>query len=155
MLPDVTMQLPDAGRLLSIEVRSADGKRLGRIGSVYVPDGGVQPLLIAFPSDRDDPFVAPLFGAELTADALVLGYPAEQVTAGPTVDAEALLSAGEIVAVLAYYGRAVTTRSLTERMEGVRDVGFTHANVRAVPQIPDIGDEDLPPIVVTRPSHSG
>jgi hypothetical protein len=100
--------------------------------------------------------VAPLFGAELTPDALVLGYSAERVTAGPAVDAEARLSVGEIAAVLAYYGRAVTVdRPLTERVQGVGDVGFTHADVRAVPRLPEIGDDDLPPIVVTRPSHSG
>ncbi|MEU4424691.1 hypothetical protein AB0F81_29065 [Actinoplanes sp. NPDC024001] len=148
------MQVSDAGRLQSTQVRSADGKPLGRVGTVYVAHGARQPLMVAFPADRDTPFVAPLFGAVLTEDALVLGYSAEQVTAGPTVDAEALLSLGEIGAVLAYYGRPVRIdRPLTERMDGVGDVGFR--DVQAVPRLPDIGDDDLPPIVVTRPAASG
>ncbi len=150
------MQVSDVGRLLSIVVRSADGRHLGRVGIVYVPDGAVQPLLVAFPADRDTPFVAPLFGAELTPDGLVLGFSADRVEAGPTVDAGAPLSAGEIGAVLAYYGRTVTSGGpLTERILDVGDVGFTDADVRAVPRIPDIGDDDLPPIVVTRPAQSG
>ena len=150
------MQVPDPDRLLSTPVRSADGAALGRIGTVYVPDGARQPLLVAFPADRDTPFVAPLFGAELTPDALVLGYSAEQVTAGPTVEADAVLSVGEIGAVLAHYGRPVRTdRPLTERVREVGDVGAGSADVRAIPRIPGIGDDDLPPIVVTRPAQSG
>lgn len=150
------MQLPDVDRLLSTEVRSADGALLGRIGTVYVPDGAVQPLLVAFPADQDTPFVAPLFGAQLTADALVLSYSAEQVTTGPTVEAQAVLSVGEISAVLAHYGRAVRLdRPLTERIRDVGDVRFSSADVQVVPRIPGIGDDDLPPIVVTRPAQSG
>ena len=150
------MQVPDAGRLLSTEVRSADGRVLGRVGTVYVPEGSVQPLLVAFPADQDTPHVAPLFGAELRPDGLVLGYPAERVTAGPTVDAGAALSVGEIGAVLSYYGTQVASdRPLTERLLGTGDVGSSLADVQAIPPFPSIGDDDLPPIVVTRPGLSG
>jgi hypothetical protein len=56
--------------------------------------------------------------------------------------------------VLAWNGRQVTAAGpLTERLDGVGDVGFGEA--QTVPSLPDIGDDDLPPIVVTRPSHSG
>jgi hypothetical protein len=149
----VTMQVPDPGRLLSTLVRSADGHDLGRVGAVYVPDGLRQPLLVAFPADRDTPFVAPLFGASLTAEALVLGFPAEQVRSGPTVEADVALPVGVISAVLRYYGRAVTTdRPLTERVQGTGDVSSVFAGVHAIPRFPDLGDDDLPPIVVSPPA---
>jgi hypothetical protein len=150
------MQVSDAGRLLSLEVRSADGEVLGRIGTVFVTDGSAQPLLVAFPADREIPFVAPLFGAELRPDGLVLGYPAGQVTAGPTVQAGVPLSVGEIGAVLSYYGSpAASDLPLTTRMLGTGDVHSAFADVQAIPAFPGIGDEDLPPIVVTRPGVSG
>jgi hypothetical protein len=150
------MQVPDPGRLLSIEVRSADGRALGRIGTVYVPEGSVQPLLVAFPADQETPHVVPLFGAELRPDGLVLGYPAEQVNAGPTVEAGVALSVGEIGVVLSYYGRPIRNDlPLTDRILGTGDVGSAFADVQTVPSFPGIGDDDLPPIVVTRPGLSG
>ncbi|MFD0521271.1 hypothetical protein [Paractinoplanes durhamensis] len=110
------MQVSDAGRLRSFEVHSADGHFLGHVGTVYRAEDSVQPLLVSFPAERDTPFVAPLFGAELTAHTLVLAYPAAQVTDGPTVDTDVVLSAGEVGAVLGYYGRRVRfSRPLTER----------------------------------------
>lgn len=148
------MQISDAGGLLGTTVWSADGEDLGDVGDVHVLDRAVQPLLVTFPSGSDTPSVAPLFGAELRENGLVLAYPAERVRSGPTVGAGALLSAGEVIAVLAWYGRRVNPAGpLTERVDGVGDVGF--GEVQAVPSMPDIGDDDLPPIVVTRPSHSG
>ncbi|GIE99962.1 hypothetical protein Ari01nite_74270 [Paractinoplanes rishiriensis] len=150
------MQVPDASRLRSIEVRSADGELLGRVGAVYISEGLTQPLLVAFPDDSATPLVAPLFGAELTAEGLVLSYPAQQVTSGPTVEADAPLSVGVITTVLTYYGRPVAVdRPLTERADGVGDVSGGFADVHTVPRITGIGDDDLPPIVVTRPAHSG
>ncbi|BFU46309.1 hypothetical protein [Krasilnikovia sp. MM14-A1004] len=150
------MQVPDVGRLLSTEVRSADGRVLGRVGAVYVADGAVQPLLVAFPADRETPYVAPLFGAELRPDALMLGYPAALVSAGPTIDAGVALSVGEIEAVLAYYGtRVASDRPLTERALGTGDVGSVFPDVHTVPPLAAVGDDDLPPIVVTRPGMSG
>jgi hypothetical protein len=150
------MQVSDAGRLLSIWVRSADGVPLGRIGTVYIPDGSVQPLLVTFPADAEFPRVAPLFGAELETDALVLGYSAELIDGGPAVEADVPLSTGEIAAVLGYYGRRVDlVGPITERIEGTGDVAAGFADVRAVPRLPGIGDEDLPPIVITRPAQSG
>jgi hypothetical protein len=148
------MQISDAGGLLGTTVWSSDGEDLGRIGDVHVLDHAVQPLLVTFPSESDTPSVAPLFGAELREDGLVLAYPAARVRSGPTVGAGILLSTGEVIAVLAWYGRQVTAAGpLTERLDGVGDVGFGEA--QTVPSLPDIGDDDLPPIVVTRPSHSG
>jgi hypothetical protein len=150
------MQIPDAGGLLSTEVLSADGQALGRVGTVYVPEGSVQPLLVSFPADSETPFVAPLLGAELLPEGLVLAYPAGHVTAGPTVDVEAALSVGEIGAVLSYYGRSTITRSrLTDRVTGTGDVGSVHPDVRAIPSFPTLGDDDLPPIVVTKPGATG
>ncbi|AGL18441.1 hypothetical protein [Actinoplanes sp. N902-109] len=146
------MQIPDAGALLSTEVLSADGAGLGRVGIVFRPDGAVQPLLVAFPAEADTPHVAPLLGAELGRDGLVLAYSAAQLRAAPTIDAGAELSVGEIGAVLAYYG--IPLRSdlpLTTRVSGTGDVGSTVADVRLIPAIPGIGDDDLPPIVVSRP----
>jgi hypothetical protein len=149
------MQVSDAGRLMSIEVHSAEGESLGRVGAVYVPEGLRQPLLVAFPDDSSTPFVAPLFGAELTAEGLRLSYSAERVTSGPTVEADATLSVGVISWVITYYGRQVAVdRPLTDGVGGVGDVSATFADVRIVPRIAQIGDDDLPPIVVTRPALS-
>jgi hypothetical protein len=150
------MQVSDAGHLLSTDVRSADGEPLGRIGTVYLPDGSAQPLLVAFPAEADTPLIAPLFGAELRAGALVLAYPAALVVAGPRVEAGVTLSVGEIGAVLSYYGvRVESGLPLTERIAGTGDVGSSFADVQAVPRFPGIGDEDLPPIVLTGPAVSG
>ncbi|GAA2638093.1 hypothetical protein [Paractinoplanes durhamensis] len=150
------MQVSDAGRLRSFEVHSADGHFLGHVGTVYRAEDSVQPLLVSFPAERDTPFVAPLFGAELTAHTLVLAYPAAQVTDGPTVDTDVVLSAGEVGAVLGYYGRRVRfSRPLTERREGTGDVAAAFSEVQVIPPVPGIGDEDLPPIVVTRPGLAG
>ncbi|GIE36493.1 hypothetical protein Ait01nite_095380 [Actinoplanes italicus] len=150
----MTMQISDAGGLQGTTVWSSDGEDLGDVGDVHVLDRAVQPLLVTFPSASDTPAVAPLFGAELREDGLVLAYPAERVRSGPTVGAGVVLSTGEVIAVLAFYGRQVSAAGpLTERLDGVGDVGY--GEVQAVPSLPDIGDDDLPPIVVTRPSHSG
>jgi len=150
------MQVPDAGRLLSIEVRSADGRALGRVGTVYVAEGAVQPLLVAFPADQQNPHVVPLFDAELRTDGLVLGYPADQVNDGPTVEAGVALSVGEVGAVLSYYGSPVRSDlPLTDRLLGTGDVASAFADVLTIPSFPGIGDDDLPPIVVTRPGLSG
>jgi hypothetical protein len=154
----VTMQVPDADRLVMTEVRSADGHPLGRVGTVYVPEGAGRPLLVAFPADRQTPFVAPLFGARLDSGGLTLAYPADVVTGGPSVDAGAALSVGEIGAVLAYYQPGVRVdprRPLTDRLLGTGDVASGSPEVQLVPAVPLVGDEDLPPIVVTRPGHSG
>ena len=152
------MQVSDLARLLRTEVRSADNRPLGRIGAVYVQEGARQPLLVAFPADADTPRVAPLFGAELHADGLVLGYPAELVESGPRVDAAAELSVGEIGAVLNHYApriRTDTRAAITERVTGTGDVAAADADVRTIPPFPHIGDDDLPPIVVTRPGWAG
>lgn len=152
------MQVPDLARLLRTEVHSADNRSLGRIGAVYVQEGASQPLLVAFPADQDNPRVVPLFGAELRADGLFLAYSAELVESGPTVDADAALSVGEIGSVLQHYSppvRTDTDRPITERVTGTGDVAAGDADVRTIPPFPFIGDDDLPPIVVTRPGLSG
>lgn len=152
------MDVPDVARLIGTEVRSSDGQALGRIGAVYVQEGSVQPLLVAFPAERDKPQVAPLFRATLTPQGLILGYSAAQLESGPRVDADAALSVGEISAVLNHYAPPVSTGTdlpVTERITEVGDVSSTEADVRAIPSFPFIGDEDLPPIVVTKPGLTG
>jgi hypothetical protein len=152
------MQVSHPARLLGTHVYSADQRPLGRIGAVYVPDGATQPLLVAFPADSAHPRIAPLFGAELTANGLVLSYPQALVDTGPTVDPDVELSVGEIGSVLKHYSPGVrieTQRPITERMTAVGDVGFVERDVHGIPAFPYIGDEDLPPIVVTKPGLRG
>ena len=38
---------------------------------------------------------------------------------------------------------------------GTGDVGSVDADVRAIPSFPTLGDDDLPPIVVTKPGATG
>lgn len=153
---EVTVQVSDLADLLGTPVRSADGTELGRIGTVHVPAGNVQPLLVTFPADSRTPYAAPLFDAVLQADGLVLGFPAVLVADGPTVDAEATLSAGEVGYILDHYrpGRP-HPRGLpvTDRCDDTGDVAAENPDVREIP--PVIGDQDLPPIVVIRPGIVG
>ena len=154
----VTMQVPGLAHLLDLRIRSADGEPLGRIGAVYVQEGTAQPLLAAFPADAAEPMIAPLFGAELDAGGLKLAYSADLVTAGPTVGADETLSLGEVGTVLRYFAPDLRTgagRAITDRVTGTCDVAAADHDVRIVPRFPLIGDDDLPPIVVTRPGHSG
>ncbi|SBT66859.1 hypothetical protein GA0070622_3898 [Micromonospora sediminicola] len=151
------MHVPHARRLLALPARSSDGQQLGRTGAVYVPEGQRQPLLVALPLERAAPWVVPLFGARLDADGLVLDYPAETIVKGPTVDADAPLSLGEVAAVLAHYRPAVAELvrglPLTRRAPEGGDVGagFVHR----IPVVPGIGDDDLPPIVIASPGVTG
>jgi hypothetical protein len=152
------VQVSDLTDLLGTPVRSVDGVDLGRVGSVHVPAGLGQPLLVTFPADSDTPYAAPLFGAELSEAALRLGYPADLVTGGPTVDAAASLSAGEVGYILGHYrpGRpAALGTPVTHRRRDTGDVGADDPDVRELPAIPSVEDRDLPPIVVTRPGLTG
>jgi hypothetical protein len=150
------MQISSARRLLGTPVRSSDGQPLGRVGVVYVPDGLTQPLLIALPAERSAPWAVPLFDARLDDDVLVLGYPADVITAGPTVDADTALSLGEVGAVLAYYRPGVIRGfAVTERAPEIGDVGAVAGVVHRIPAFPGIGDDDLPPIVITSPGAAG
>ncbi|RIV37540.1 hypothetical protein [Micromonospora radicis] len=153
------MQIPHARRLLGAPVSSSDGQFLGRIGAVYLPEGRTQPLLVALPVEKATPWVVPLLGARLTADGLVLGYPTALITTGPTVDPDTPLSLGEVRAVLAHYqpaaAEAVHGMPLTERASEGADVSATAGFLHRIPVFPGIGDDDLPPIVITIPGATG
>lgn len=153
------MQIPHARRLLGSPASSSDGQSLGRIGAVYLPERRTQPLLVALPVEKAAPWVVPLFGARLTASGLVLGYPAALITAGPTVGADTPLSLGEVSAVLAHYRPAAAEAArgmpLTERAPEGGDVSAAAGFVHRIPVFPGIGDDDLPPIVVTSPGATG
>jgi hypothetical protein len=150
------VQVSDLADLPGTPVRSADGAELGSIGAVYVPAGNTQPLLISFPAGHPVPYVTPLFGAELGADGLVLGYSAAAVTDGPTVDAAADLSAGEVLAILGHYRPDLAQpRGIPVTEHSPAGEGATHRAVREIPAIPPLGDHDLPPIVVVRPGFTG
>ncbi|WP_433200286.1 hypothetical protein ACQP00_28485 [Dactylosporangium sp. CS-047395] len=150
----VTMQIRSARRLLGTPVRSSDGRPLGRVGVVYIPEGRVQPLLIALPAERSAPWVVPLFGARLDEDGLVLAYRADLITAGPTVDAEIPLSLGEVGAVLTHYRPGIAMGfPVTRRAPEVGDVGA--GLVHRIPPVPGVEDDDLPPIVIINPGATG
>lgn len=155
----MTKRIRNPKELFGVPVRSSDGQALGEVGIVYLPDGRRQPLLVGMPVNRRDSRVVPMFGARLDDDALVLAYPAELITAGPTVDSEEPLSAGEVIAALAHYQPAVLEAArgvpLTEHGPQGADVSASRGRLDRIPAFPGIGDDDLPPIVITSPGALG
>ena len=150
------MQVPDLAHVKGLVVRSSEGTELGTIGAVHVQRDGRQPLLVEFPADSDTPYVAPLFGAALDATGLVLAYAEELVRSGPTVDADADLSAGDVGYIIGHYlpgFRLGPDQPITARVREIGDVGAPGGGVHTVPGI--VGDDELPPIVVIRPGYQG
>lgn len=136
------MEIDEWHGLRGTTVRSADGESVGRVTAAHVSAGHA--LLVQLTTrEPDRELIVPVGSATVDADGLVLPYSAEQVTAGPTVHPDAVLSVGEAVVVLGYYGQGAVPapgHTITDRADEVGDVADQDPEVRR-----------LPPIVVTRP----
>jgi hypothetical protein len=123
-------------------VQSADGEPVGQVTAAHV--SGRHTLLIQLSGPEPGrELIVPVGSARLGAEGLVLPYSADQVTAGPTVEPDTVLSVGEALSVLGYYGEgavAAPGHAITDRADDVGDVADQDPDVRR-----------LPPIVVTRP----
>jgi hypothetical protein len=141
------MRMDSTAGLTGMEIRSADGELLGRVGAVHVPEGGADVLLVQMRTATPDfELVVPVVDASVDHGVLVLPYSAEEIRHGPAVPGDAALSLGETAYVFDYYRAGevqVAGRSLTERASGASDVDAADPDVQL-----------LPPIVIVRPRHA-
>jgi uncharacterized protein (TIGR02271 family) len=103
-------------------VVDAHGKKIGKVGTVYLADDTQQPEWVTVRTGmfgQKESFV-PLRGARLDSDGLHVQVSKEQVTDAPRTDADQHLSEQESVELYRYYKLPEPRSSMENRTGGVR-----------------------------------
>jgi len=112
------------------------GDKIGTVSTVYVDDVTNEPSWLAITTGWFGTRVsfAPVAGAYLADDDVVVAYPKDTVKDAPNIDADGTLSADDAFALYAYYG--ITTKPTSDRTTeidsgGVQDLGTDDAMTRS------------------------
>jgi uncharacterized protein (TIGR02271 family) len=112
------------------------GDNIGTVSTVYVDDVTNEPTWLAITTGWFGTRVsfAPVAGAYLADDDVVVAYPKDTVKDAPNIDADGTLTPDEAFALYAYYG--ISTKPTSDRTDdvdsaGARDRGTDDAMTRS------------------------
>ncbi len=131
-------------KLIGLTATDADSDKIGQVGQVYLDEGTGKPEWVTVSTGMfgTRQSFAPLYGASVRGDQLMLAVPKQLVKDAPTIEDDGHLSEAEVTALYQHYA-AHLDPACRRRAEDAGDDRYTgrHADTEpGAPQDRDAGD---------------
>lgn len=131
--------LPAPADLLDLTAQGRDGTKVGAVRQVLVPTGAQTPAWVLLPGHRTGPpALAPLAGAEVRGDRLVLACTASDVLSAPPAPFDGVLDAELAQSLCLHYGLDLDSPA-AGRATAVSAAGGSSSEATYGETIPDPG----------------